>query len=707
MRFLFGSFLVIVFFFDKGFAQSLIEGKDSDSISFYLYVEKGNLLQQTNPDSAAKIHEAARKTASVINKPLWLLRESEANRLLGHDYFLMGDYQTSLVFFTKAIEIAEKETKNKNATITKEAIALQARSIGNLGNVHYVQGNYSFALENFFKALKINERLKNKLGQAKMYGNIGLVYFNLGKLTKALDYTNRAMLINLELNNQEEYNTNLTNLGSIYWRMKNYPRALEYYSKSYEQNKESQDFWNMAVNLGNMGNVYVAMEEYKKAEECYQNALTLNKKTGNISGNAVIYGGLANVYINQKRFSLAEKYLTMAMELNKQLGTVYDEQSNHESLFKLYFLTGKYKEAIREQTEAVKLKDTIQSLGNRKALVQKEMQAQFEKRESLFKANQEKKEALSKKELEKQKILRNAFVVGFALMLILSLIIYRSFKLKQLANKIINEQKKEVEKQKQIIEEKHKEITDSINYAERIQKSFLASEAHLKKNTKDFFILYMPKDVVSGDFFWSATLNNQSFAFVTADSTGHGVPGAIMSLLNITSLEKAIETETEPHQILNVTRDIIINRLKKDGSKDGGKDGMDCSLCVYNFERKKLYMAAANNPVWIIRKNELIEIKPDKMPVGKHEKQEISFNVQEVNLEEGDLIYTLTDGFPDQFGGIKNKKFTTKRLKSIISDIHTLPMLEQKNKLKKIFENWIENKQEQIDDVTIVGMRVI
>jgi len=319
----------------------------------------------------------------------------------------------------------------------------------------------------------------------------------------------------------------------------------------------------------------------------------------------------------------------------------------------------------------------------------------------------------------------------------------------------IEEATAEIKEQKHLIEEKHKEITDSINYAERIQRSFMATKKHLddhlntsvtssevekltgsgldsaRPDNDNYFIFFKPKDVVSGDFYWSATLNNGNFALVTADSTGHGVPGAIMSLLNITSLEKAIENTSSPSEILNHTRNVIIDRLKKDGSEEGGKDGMDCSLCVYDFKNKKLHLSAANNPVWIVRFSdtealevsgskvastlrdpqgsatnaEVIEIKPDKMPVGKHDRQDQSFTEKEIELQTGDIIYTLTDGFPDQFGGEKGKKFMSKNLREHLVSISHLPMNEQRKNLEETFNSWV-GSLEQVDDVTVIGIKI-
>ena len=263
-----------------------------------------------------------------------------------------------------------------------------------------------------------------------------------------------------------------------------------------------------------------------------------------------------------------------------------------------------------------------------------------------------------------------------------------------------------VEEQKHLVEEKHKEITDSINYAERIQRALLASKKLLDENLPDYFILFKPKDVVSGDFYWAAKLSNKQFILVTADSTGHGVPGAIMSILNIACLKEAVTKEiTSPDLILNETRKLIIENLKNDGSAEGGKDGMDGSLLCFDFSTNILTLASANNPVWIIRGKELIEIKADRMPIGKHDRDQMPFTLQTQTLQKGDLIYTLTDGFADQFGGASGKKFKHKQLQELLLSISNEPLEIQKQKLSDVFDNWKGNL-EQVDDVCLIGVRV-
>ncbi|MCX8079829.1 MAG: SpoIIE family protein phosphatase [Bacteroidia bacterium] len=275
------------------------------------------------------------------------------------------------------------------------------------------------------------------------------------------------------------------------------------------------------------------------------------------------------------------------------------------------------------------------------------------------------------------------------------------------ATQEIRQQKEIVEKQKQLIEEKHKEITDSINYAERIQRSLLASKKLLDEHLKEYFILYKPRDVVSGDFYWARALPDGQLALMCADSTGHGVPGAIMSILNIACLEKAVEVEklTMPHEILNYTRNKIIETLKNDGTPEGGKDGMDGCLLCFDSKNYMLTCASAHNPVWIVRGKKLTEIKADKFPVGKHIRDGQPFTLNEFKLCPGDAIYLLTDGFGDQFGGPSGKKFKNKNLQELLLSIAHEPMHIQKQKLEKAFENW-KGSLEQVDDVTIMGIRI-
>jgi len=274
------------------------------------------------------------------------------------------------------------------------------------------------------------------------------------------------------------------------------------------------------------------------------------------------------------------------------------------------------------------------------------------------------------------------------------------------ATEEIRAQKEQVEGQKEIVEQQHQEILDSIHYAERIQRSFLATDELLKTNLRNYFVYFQPKEAVSGDFYWAGQLKNDNFAVVNADSTGHGVPGAIMSILNVSAIEKSVDKGTTiPAEIFNEARTTIIERLKKDGSSEGGKDGMDASMISFNKDKSEMSYVAANNPIWILRAGELIEIKPEKMPVGKHDLDHVPFVGGTIALKKDDIVYTLTDGFQDQFGGEKGKKFKVKPFKRLVIENGHLSMDAQKELFEQVLNGW-KGKMEQVDDICFIGIKI-
>lgn len=265
----------------------------------------------------------------------------------------------------------------------------------------------------------------------------------------------------------------------------------------------------------------------------------------------------------------------------------------------------------------------------------------------------------------------------------------------------------QIEEQKASIEEKNKDITDSITYAKRIQRALLTSESIFDRSLKEYFIYYEPKDIVSGDFYWATTAPDGSFLLLTGDCTGHGVPGAFMSLLNISMVNEIVNVRgiTDPSAILNAQREGLIASLNPEGSAEVSRDGMDCSLCRFDFSNKKLTIAGANNPVWIVRDGQLTELKTDKQPVGLHEGGQKDFTIQHIDLRSGDMIYTLTDGFADQFGGDKGKKYKYSRLKELLSQIAGRTVADQKFIVEKEFRDW-KREYDQVDDVLLIGTRI-
>lgn len=265
----------------------------------------------------------------------------------------------------------------------------------------------------------------------------------------------------------------------------------------------------------------------------------------------------------------------------------------------------------------------------------------------------------------------------------------------------------QIEDQKAAIEEKSKSITDSINYARRIQSALLAPAALMKKHLPQHFVLYKPKDIVSGDFYYASESEQKQFWLCVGDCTGHGVPGAFMSLLNISILRELIGEQRiqNPGELLNRQRERIIAALNPDGAEEQAKDGMDCIVAKFDFETQKLYFACANNPLWIVRNGELIEFRPDKQPVGIHEGEAKSFTLHAFDLKPGDFIYLFTDGFADQFGGPRGKKFKYSQLKEALLNISDQTPDAQRKTLDELFESW-RGDLEQVDDVLVIGVRI-
>jgi serine phosphatase RsbU (regulator of sigma subunit)/Tfp pilus assembly protein PilF len=647
---------------------------------------------------------------------------------------------------------AYKEAKNPGSA---------AVSYINKANCYFKQGKLMKQLQTLQEGLKYEIEQKYDRGIARFYLNLQLFYAEIGDTTQTTYYVKKSIEINKIIGDSTSEARGCYLTGLTYGKLNQSKLAIEFYLKSLELYKKEYMSGRERIFqvYGELANEYIKLKQYNKALAVYEDLEAEGVKRneiGIIFKGTMGKGSMKSMLGQHKEaVKIHSDILKLAEEANQAKSGV--GRTIYTALAEDYFRAGDYKNAGENMDLALSLSDndplfhkyTLQELAYKidsasknyegafkhfyqmnklKELINKEDVSKSLTKEKFindlneFKREQEKQDLVNEQEKNKQRFFLNSVLVILFILVLFALVIFRSLHKTRKANKIIAEQKQEVEHQKHIVEEKHKEITDSINYAERIQRSFLASDDLLNKYLKNYFIYFKPKDVVSGDFYWASTIVNsggdENFILATADSTGHGVPGAIMSLLNITSLEKAIEHLTNPADILNHTRQTIINRLKRDGSAEGGKDGMDCSLLVFDFKKKQLHIAAAHNPVWVIRSYspfeggdrrsgdvELIEIKADKMPVGKHDRDQESFTSHIIDIKDGDVIYTLTDGFPDQFGGDKGKKFMSKNLKELLMSNAHLSMNEQKELLNDTFTKWVGNL-EQVDDVTLIGIKI-
>ncbi len=605
--------------------------------------------------------------------------------------------------YTEAMENYAISLKIKEEIGDKKGIAT---SYGNIGSIYKFHGNYPEALKNYLASLEIKKEIGDKSGCAADYNNIGLIYYGQNNYTEALVNCLASLKIREEIGDKNGIADSYNNIGLIYYDQANYSEALKNYSASLEIRKEIRDKQGIAASYSNIGLIYKNQGNYPEAMKNYQSSLKIEEEIGNKYGMAESYVDIGMLNIKLKKLADAKKALDNALLFALKINSKKLITESYCNLSLLDSANGKWQSAYDNYKKYFNYRDSLKNDENTKKIVKWQMQYQFDIKENTLKAEQGKKDAIAQKEKQKQKFI--LFFVGFSLLfvLIFSGFMYNRWRVTQRQKHIIEDQKELVDAAYLLIEEKNKKITDSINYALRIQQVMLTNEEYISKNLPaDFFILYQPKDIVSGDFYWAVKHNN-AFYIATCDCTGHGVPGAFMSLLNISFLnENLIERNlTEPSDIINEQRKNIIKALNPKGTENS-KDGMDCVLCKFDFDSLTLTYAAANNPLWIVRDKQLIEYKADKMPVGKYNETDKAFIQQAIPLKKGDTIYTFTDGYADQFGGENGKKFKYKQIENLLLSMQDKSMAEQKIILTKTITNW-KGSLEQVDDILVIGIRV-
>ncbi|MGE0569273.1 MAG: PP2C family protein-serine/threonine phosphatase, partial [Bacteroidia bacterium] len=377
----------------------------------------------------------------------------------------------------------------------------------------------------------------------------------------------------------------------------------------------------------------------------------------------------------------------------------------HGAFFEYHYKNKDYEKAITYLIDHHRWRDSMELQVRRVNLGEQNLKLEFQKQKELISLDQQKRDFQAKQKLKDTQTFN--YLLGGVSLFVLILLGFSVFTIKQRKQsfKIISQQKEEVEHQKALVEVKNKEVLDSIHYAKRIQEALLANTSFIDTNVPNNFILYKPKDIISGDFYW-ATKKDNCFYLAICDSTGHGVPGAFMSLLNIGYLSEAINEKNilKPNEVLDYVRERLITSI----SSEHQKDGFDGTLLCFDKEKNQLVYSSAHNTPVLIRNGQLHKLSADKMPVGKSEKN-AAFTFQQVDLEKDDMLYFYTDGYADQFGGAEikpnGKKFKQKNLLKLFERIHKEDLSEQKRTLSQEFDKWKGNL-EQIDDVCIVGIRI-
>lgn len=703
----------------------------NDTTKCNLYITITELLYESKPDTVISLSEVtikiiddALQKANAIEKRSLLKAKASALNNIGIIKAEEGNINDAIEYYIKSL----------NAHIQNQYKIGMASAFHNLGFTYDNIGDVPMALEYYHKALKIQETLNDKAEIAMSLNDIGYVYANQGQIAKALEYYKRSLRYRQETGDKRGEAQSLNNLGNIFEKngnpgciknkkdclLEGKAIALGYYEKSLKIQTEIQDKRGMAYSLNNIAIIYKDIDEMtkkntqqntrnegnKRAMDYFERSLKLHEEIKNKVGVAYVINNISNLFLKQGDSKKALEYANKSMTIAKEIGQPKLILRSANTLKNIYKQDHEFEKAYKMYELEMTMRDSLQSQNNRKAALQKKFQYMYEKKAAAdsVKVSEEKK--VTTAQLKQEKTQRFALYGGLLLVGLFGVFMYNRFKVTKKQNNLIQVQKAELQKQKELVEEHQKDTLDSIHYAKRIQSALITNADVISQSVPNNFILFQPKDIVSGDFYWATTFKDK-FYLAICDSTGHGVPGAFMSLLNMGFLSEAIKEKQidQPHEIFNYVRNRLISTISDGGQKDGMDGILICIDTKLPFGKSKLITyAAANNAPILIRENEIIELSKDKMPVGKGERTE-SFSLHSLELNKGDSLYLYTDGYADQFGGPKGKKFKYRKLNELLLEFKNISFKEQKNTLESVFTNW-KGSLEQVDDVLIIGIQI-
>ncbi|TXB67027.1 tetratricopeptide repeat protein [Vicingus serpentipes] len=549
-------------------------------------------------------------------------------------------------------------------------------------------GRYSEAQEINFKMLDHYKKINDEEEIHSTNINIGIINYYQENYDQSIDYTFRALSYYQNKDDLTGISICYNNLANVYSDRLDYKTALKYYFKALALDEETNNKDGIALIKGNIGEVYIELQEFDKALKFLEEALAIAEEINDQWQQANLMSGLGNLLFKKGQQEDALNYLFKALEINQKLGAVAEQSEIYQIIYQVYETRKQFDKAFYYLNLYTSLNDSVYN---------KETVDKIAEMNAIYEIEEKEEELRNQEELaEYQKNQKIALILSLVLLLGIVFISIRG----NLTKKKINET---LAQQKILIETKNRDITDSIQYAKQIQSAILPSDETIKKLFASNFVFYKPKDIVAGDFYWALELPNQ-ILFAVADCTGHGVPGAMVSVVCNSALNRAVKefNLNSPAKILDKATEIVIETFEKSNSNI--KDGMDIALCSFDKETNELEYAGANNSIYLIRNGELIETKADKQPVGKFVNSK-PFTNKQIKLEKNDSLYLFTDGYSDQFGGPKGKKYKYKAFKQLLINIHKKAMNEQKQIIYKSFIDW-QGNLEQIDDVCIVGIRI-
>lgn len=725
----------------------VIESEVHDSVKIKAYNDWDNLIYYKDPDLDQELNfkivtictENLSKTLHPIEIKFFKTYQSKAFNNLALIFKANGDLDQALDYHLKSLEL-KKEIGDQ------DGIALLTM---NLGSIAHIKGDLIKALKYYYESLKLFEELENQNGRAGVLVNIGAIYHYQKEYQEAIYYYSESLKIYDELGMTLKAGRNYSNIGLVYYEQgdslekaglfieanEKYDVSLEFQLKALKifEEANSQIWIGMAYN--NIGTSYYAKKKLDLALEYFQKSYDIKEKQNNKPEMSSALSNMAEIHLKKSNLDKAKEYADKAYELAIETNSIVRVNAAAHVLYKIHKALNNTSLALKYYEEFVSTTDSLENEENNKLTIHQQFKYEYEKKataDSIVQAEALKVKnaeiaaknaqiAAKNAQAEKDKLLikrqrEQKFYLygGLALVALFGLFMANRVIFIKRQKKIIEKQKIEVETQKDKIEfqhhqleETHKEISDSIKYAKRLQTAILPEMGDLNQELKNGFVIFEPKDVVSGDFYWMQPTAN-GILFAAADCTGHGVPGAMVSVVCSNALNRAVKEFncTEPASVLDKTKELVIETFE--GSSAEIKDGMDIALCklTYNSNGADLTFAGANNPLWILRNGatEMEEIKGSKQPIGKYELDD-PFIQHEISLKKDDCLFIFSDGYADQFGGVKGKKFKYRTLKEMLVTINHLSMDEQKLKLLSIFNEW-KGDFEQVDDVTIIGVKI-
>jgi serine phosphatase RsbU (regulator of sigma subunit) len=597
----------------------------------------------------------------------------------------------------------------KGVGFTREALELSERiqfakgvCLSNilLGDYYSENLNYSEAIKHYLKATVVGENKKMYSSLSQCYNKIGIIYSNQKKNELCMKYFLKVAEIAKLQDKPKRYAIACNNIGIAYKDLGRYQDAKKYYTMALAEFAKTDFKVGIASVNNGLGTISDIMGDYDEALSYYRKAIAVFREANDSSMAAGLYTNIGEVYSHKKEYKTALDYYLLGLNVLevKQSKNNNFRLDAYDGLSSVYANLKNYERAYYFKNRYLALKDSIDDVDGMIQVQEMEKRLDNEKQEKEIEILKQKDEIQSLKVKSQSEKIKRSNVIIYSVAGILLVVLLMSF--------FIYKAYKQIQKTNSELAEKKKEIQDSINYAKNIQEAMLPDVSLLKEHFDEGFGLYLPKDIVSGDFYWFNELNDAVY-FAAADCTGHGVPGAFMSMIGIDKLNQSlIDNKIEsPSGILASLNSSIKKALKQKDDSSASKDGMDIALCSYNKKTRTLNYAGANRPLWLLRGSEIIEYKATKASIAGYTSYNQVYLGHEIKVEIDDVIFIFTDGFADQFGGPYKKKYMSKQLKQTLIDVRHLPMQKQELKLDELFNAWRGNL-EQVDDILVLGFKV-